>query len=584
MSINKFWGIIPNYLTSQCPVNCININHINYNLYFGEDGNFYNNMNNGGIFFTNLPQYRLSEEKSFSIERFNKDFKDLDFVAFQFLKSNYTSVVFNEKGILIFNDREGIDKIYYATLDIGIIASNDFWWVFKHLRSYNLSVINIGHYLLNNYFIGDHTIVKEIKKSLPATSIHISENTIKIDNYFSKAEQLKTKKIKYTHDESLELAKLLWPNILEQNFNYINENPSITLTGGLDSRLILSGLRHKGIQPNAFTFGNIQSMDVQIAIHLSENLKLKHLHFDIDNQFYNNFHENAVEVIRKGMSLVSIGRTFRYLAYSNFVKQTNHLFFGFIGSELLRGGVYPDGLMYSDLVTDYWANELKATENYFENTFLDFDSSIKNEILNNSFSFEWMQNPDSYVFSHVIPNHFAQDFKLLDAYNMKGVAPFWDFDFVEFVQQTPYFINNQKKSSLSKHGHLKRIDGPKFTCEIISYLDKNSAEFTLGKGYSPLDYSKSKYLAGLKFAAHRAFGKKLKYSPVLKYTEQYKIFLESVFNDYHYNELPINKSKILKSLKQHTGWSEKSFLPLTLCANLILINDELKSIVRNREV
>lgn len=581
---NKFWGIIPNNLISYPPANCDTIKHQNYNIYLGVDGNIHKLSENEGFYFTKIPQYRFSEEKIFTFESFKVDYYKKDSGAFLLLKFNYTSIIYDEKEISIFNDREGIDKFFYIKLPIGIIASNDFWWVFKHLSNYNLSVKNIGNYLLNNYFIGNQTIVEEIKKSIPATLIKISESKIQIDNYFSKTEELKNKKINYTQKESLEYSKSLWTNILEQSYNYINENPSITLTGGLDSRLILSGLRNKGMQTNAFTFGNSQSMDVQIAIQLSNHLHLNHYHFDIDNNFYKNFHDNAVKVIRTGMSLVSIGRSFRYLAYSDFSNHTNHLYFGFIGSELLRGGVYPDGLMYSDVVTDYWTNELKDFESYFKNTFLDLDPSIKNEILNNSLNYEWMKNPDTYVFTHVIPNHFAQDFKLLDSFNMQGVAPFWDYDFVEFIQQTPYFINNNKKSSLSKHGHLKRIDGPKFTCVLISYLDKESAKFTLGKGYSPLDYSKSKYLAGLKFVTHKVFGKKLKYSPVLKYTEQYKIFLESVFNDYSYNELPLNKNKLINYLKNHSGWSEKSYLSFTLCANLILINNELKSIKQNHEI
>ena len=63
-----------------------------------------------------------------------------------------------------------------------------------------------------------------------------------------------------------------WKSIIKQYTDYLKPKAlSMTLTGGIDSRMILSAFLNLGIKPNAFTFGNPHSFDGVIAAKLAEH-------------------------------------------------------------------------------------------------------------------------------------------------------------------------------------------------------------------------------------------------------------------------------------------------------------------------
>ena len=53
--------------------------------------------------------------------------------------------------------------------------------------------------------------------------------------------------------------------------NFKDSEISITLTGGMDSRIILACLLKAGIKPNCLTFGNPNNHDVVLAKKIAEN-------------------------------------------------------------------------------------------------------------------------------------------------------------------------------------------------------------------------------------------------------------------------------------------------------------------------
>ena len=71
-----------------------------------------------------------------------------------------------------------------------------------------------------------------------------------------------------------ELNQILTDHITEQCRN--KKHILLTLTGGMDSRLILSILLKQGIQPDVITWYK-KPIDLDIARHISQDLKLNHI-------------------------------------------------------------------------------------------------------------------------------------------------------------------------------------------------------------------------------------------------------------------------------------------------------------------
>ncbi|MBA3898619.1 MAG: hypothetical protein H0X62_00165 [Bacteroidetes bacterium] len=499
------------------------------------------------------------------------------FKVFERIKGAWLGILIDGDAIQIFNDKLGLYKFFYADLNEGIIASSDFWMISSLVPDGNVSKKNILTYLVKHYFIEDQTILEEVKKSLPASKLFLKNDLKEISQYFSIDKLLKEATIENSNKDVIESALLLWKRLIKENIEGVNPDKLfLTLTGGLDSRLVLAGFKSQGVSPNTFTFGSSKSMDVMEAVRISEQLKLNHYPFDLRNDLKENFSNLAKENIKNGMSLISISRTFRNEAYKSLKGHASKLFFGFIGSEVLRGGVFPDGLMYSGLATDYWSKQYSAERNYLNYDFIENNNESK-IVIEGLISKKWMQNPDSYIFNHIVPNHFAQDINLINNIGIEGVCLFWDDDFVKFISKTSYFVDNSKKETLSTNGHLKRIQGPGFTCNLISKLDYDCAKLKLGKGYSPMDFHRSKYIAGLKYVFHKTLNVNSKPQMVLTYGAWYKNYLLDLFSNSNVEELGIKKPELLNSLKIHTGQTEKSYLIYTLIANLLLINEEIKN-------
>jgi asparagine synthetase B (glutamine-hydrolysing) len=83
--------------------------------------------------------------------------------------------------------------------------------------------------------------------------------------------QLSKKQSKY---EIKDIAETIYAIVTENIENLNDSDISLTLTGGMDSRLILAALLKAGVKPNCFTFGNPESKDVVFAKEISEKLGL----------------------------------------------------------------------------------------------------------------------------------------------------------------------------------------------------------------------------------------------------------------------------------------------------------------------
>lgn len=280
-------------------------------------------------------------------------------------KGNFTLIIVLKNEIVLVSDTFGISKFFYNNE----IASNNLW-IFKDYSDISVSLEAMYLYSIFNYWIKDYTLFKNISKSEGGYYYLVNSDIIK-KQYFSISSFLRNREIKYTKKSTFKYAPELWTEVLNQYLKgFHNNRISQTLTAGLDSRMILAGFRKLNFTPETFTFGNIDSMDVHFAKIIASELNLRHYHYYPDSNFYENFKSIADEVIDIDHGLSTLFRAHRLDAYKKLSNISEVVFFGFIGSEIIRGGVYPDGLIYPNFVLDFWLGKKISVEGIIRNNFL----------------------------------------------------------------------------------------------------------------------------------------------------------------------------------------------------------------------
>lgn len=546
------------------------LENINHNILFDQElkdeDYFWNEKNQEGVFVIGyiLPLLSFSTEVCpQNILKYYKQTKEKSFLNY---KGNFTIIIVQQNDIVLVSDSFGISKFFYNEK----IISNNFW-IFKTYSELNISLESLYLYSIFNYWIKDYTLFANISKSEGGYYYSISSGINK-KQYFNIKTYLRNREIKYDKKSTFKHAPDLWSEVLSQYLNlFQNERISQTLTAGLDSRMILAGFRKLNYIPETFTFGKSDSMDVHYAKKVASELNVPHHHFYPYSEFFDNFSKKAYEVLFEANSLTTIYRAHRFDAYKKLSKISDVVFFGFIGSEIIRGGVYPDGLTYPNFVLNLWRGDRVSIKDILRNNFLQIDNRLSNIVEQKIFDeFEFYKEPDTHIFEIIIPLHFGQDIRLLEKLGIKSVAPYWDIDFLNFQKSTPYFIDNSKKEELSRLGHFKRRKGPVFSCKMIEILDAINARVSLGKGYTPRDFKVSPNYAAIKFLLKKYFGKKIVGASNFSYSKWFYDTLQTITKDYqpHF----FNKSDYENKISIIDSTEELGLLPFVKHANISQIN------------
>lgn len=127
--------------------------------------------------------------------------------------------------------------------------------------------------LASGFCYGEKTIFKQIKESLPGVlySFNKKSKRLTTQEWFS---------IDFTHQRKSskeELAELLL-SLVPTNF----EQTHLALTGGIDSRLLLSLFRKRGVDVKAITYGSAGNPDLKLAQQVAQESQIEHQLFNLD--------------------------------------------------------------------------------------------------------------------------------------------------------------------------------------------------------------------------------------------------------------------------------------------------------------
>ncbi len=202
------------------------------------------------------------------------------------------------KKISLFIDRYGMQRLYYYNDRSEFIFSSEAKAILKirpHLKEIDL--YSLGEYLRCGCVMNDKTLFKKIKL-LPGGSLWTFQNNGKIDknNYF--VPSMFENQPKMNANDFLYEIKDVFREILPKYF-LPEGKVGLSLTGGLDTRMILAA---SNIQPGklpCFTYGGVyrDSYDVKVSKEVAEASGQKHHTIRADRDFLKNFNEFAHKTI-----------------------------------------------------------------------------------------------------------------------------------------------------------------------------------------------------------------------------------------------------------------------------------------------
>jgi len=223
---------------------------------------------------------------------------------------------------------------------------------------------------------------------------------------------------------------------------------SLTLTGGMDSRVILACLLKAGVKPNCLTFGNPGARDIFFAKKLAQAFNL-----DFHNTVQNDptkdwYYRWVVETIKRDNGNAHLHRAHRTAAIAEHVEQFTPkvLFAGHMGGEALHGLTYNNyySSSFFETVNEGRESPGNAVIRVLSDYFIDPETKVDlAELLKTVCDLPWMKhdreiNKFFYLYDLVGKIHHAQDIRLYSSYVPKVVPVFLQKEYLEILFGSPY--------------------------------------------------------------------------------------------------------------------------------------------------
>lgn len=282
--------------------------------------------------------------------------------------------------------------------------------------------------------------------------------------------------------------------ILKENLDGIqNHEIGLTLTGGFDSRVVLSALLALGKTPICFTYGNPQNRDIKIASKICKKFDLKHINVASIPAESESYLRDAKETLRIDQGNSHLHRSHRMLAIKQFTAKNNIkvLFTGHFGGEQIRGLVY-NNYFSSSLFEQFNENDVKTLdliEPILKSYFIRDDYYNKEQLINEIMNLSWMKNNTAnnrlyYLYDLVGMNHHMQDIRLYSKFVAKVIPVYLDKRFIEVLMKSPHHFMRKKRNRLNSLSH------PKLYYSIIDRFCPELLKIELSNRYKPTDYAK----------------------------------------------------------------------------------------------
>lgn len=351
--------------------------------------------------------------------------------------------------------------------------------------------------------------------------------------------------------------------IVTSSIEGCNDNEiSLTLTGGMDSRVILACLLNAGVKPNCFTYGNAKAKDVVFANGLAKEFGLIYHNAASEPPTREWYHKWVIETIKRDNGNSHLHRAHRTAAIAEHYEifKPKVLFTGHMGGEGLRGLTYNSYFAspFFELVNEDEAEPLVAAKEVLSNYFLKAENINFDQLLYQVKSLPWMNtdrqiNKYYFIFDLVGKIHHAQDIRLFQSYVPKVVPVYLQKSYLETLFGSPYHLLNKKK------GILGQLNNPFVHSKLIEQIYPKLLDYPLVNDYKPQEFLRGLwYYVPAKLI--RGYLSRTKYSPTFSYGKWFVDYVKEHAQNISHDIWEIfNKEDYLKALYSHNHRKDEGY-------------------------
>lgn len=490
-----------------------------------------------------------------------------------YIKGFFCIVIISQNEISIINDIHSVKRCFICKKGTDYIISNSLADL-KPIVGFEIDFNAAATHALMQHFVLGKTMFEGVSYSMPASFIHIQHNAIFINQYLGPFYFAELKRSKISHTDFYDVFK-------ETITNYCNyfqpHSISATLTGGRDTRTILSALISLGIKPNCFTFGMPTGIDVITAKEVARKCRLNFSNHYIDPLTPEAYSTLVDEIIKINNPFIHIHRAHRLDA----IKKEKQLLGGsldmvFVGA---MGGDYIMGEGFNDyIITEFIRRFLTETtpkvqiiSDVLSKHYAYFDDYTIDSILSllSLFGLEHnlfdKQTEFNLVHNLIGSTHDIQDINLFMEHANYVIAPFMDIDVMEalFSSNLSLFSNNRHTKN-----PFRRLRGGELQCGMIKHFTPDLADINFANQYSANDVLGNRFRYVIKRIYLHSL--KIKSKPTFVYSDWFLPFvkkemdeIDPVFNEFY--DIQLMRSNFLSANHQtHEGYWHKYTNPITL--------------------
>jgi asparagine synthase (glutamine-hydrolysing) len=239
---------------------------------------------------------RLREDASHLVRLYEKDGRRF----FEKLNGFFCGLVLDlrERKILILNDRYGMGRIYFHTTSDGCYFASEAKALLKvlpHLRG--LDPKSFGELVAVSCPLQNRSLFKDISLVPPASLWTVDVGgTLHKERYFDEQEWEDQPALPL--EDYYEKLKATWAGVLPRYFRS-NEKIAVSLTGGLDSRIIMAWFRGGPGSLPCYTHRGIfnECADARVARRVAETCHQPHQVIRVDEGFFADYRELAKQTV-----------------------------------------------------------------------------------------------------------------------------------------------------------------------------------------------------------------------------------------------------------------------------------------------
>ncbi len=275
---------------------------ITYSKRSFQNENYYQFNDNEFIALIGIPIYKkLSGEKA-ALKLYDDLSKNIN-INFADFCGHFCCIALINGKLSLFNDYNGMYHVYHDSENK--IFSNSFLAVVNSLQNKKINLQGLYEYVFLGSTFGSDTILENIKLLDNKKIIELDPQLLLTNKNFNKKDDMVAK-----FDEVVEIISadlISYFEVITKNYDQFN----LGLSGGFDSRLILSLLLKCNIKPDIYTNGNPNSTEVAITRSISKTFGLNFNNFyeketlPLDNDAEENFAEEKF-YLDEGLNLFGI--------------------------------------------------------------------------------------------------------------------------------------------------------------------------------------------------------------------------------------------------------------------------------------